>query len=206
MSSLLILGAGGHGTVVADAAAGTGRWTQIAYLDDRRPVDVNATWPVLGKFADVARLRSDFSSLAVAVGDNTRRLELLERLLAEGCELPPIVHPKAWVSERAVIGAGTVVLAGAVINPAAVIGRACIINTAATVDHDCRLDDGVHVSPGAHLAGTVQVGRCAWIGIGACVRDGVRIGRRAVLGAGAAAVADLPDEITAFGVPARPQE
>ena len=61
----------------------------------------------------------------------------------------------------------------------------------------------MHICPGARLAGEVQVGARTWIGIGACVIQQVRIGSDVTVGAGAAVVRDLPDGVTAVGVPAR---
>lgn len=204
MSGLLILGAGGHGLVVADAAHEMGCWPEIAFLDDdKRDHGAGDVWPIIGRTSELERLRNKFSELAVAIGANDRRLELVLELIGLEYELPVIVHPTAYVSSKASIGSGTVILAQSAINPATTIGRACIVNTSASVDHDCWLDDGVHISPGAHLAGGVRVGRCAWLGIGSSVRDRVTIGQRAMLGAGAVAIDDIPDDCTAIGVPAK---
>jgi serine acetyltransferase len=85
----------------------------------------------------------------------------------------------------------------------ATIGVGAILNTGCSVDHDAQLADGVHICPGARLAGEVQVGSRSWIGIGASVIQQVRIGSDVTVGAGAAVVRNLPDGVTAVGVPAR---
>lgn len=89
-------------------------------------------------------------------------------------------------------------------NAGACIGRGAILNTGCSVDHDCILGMTVHVSPGARLAGGVIIGEGSWIGIGASVKQLVRIGSRVIVGAGAVVLADVPDGITVVGVPARP--
>ena len=61
----------------------------------------------------------------------------------------------------------------------------------------------VRVSPGAHLAGKVHVGELTHIGIGASVVQGVEIGRNVIVGAGGVVTRDLPDNVTAVGVPAK---
>jgi sugar O-acyltransferase (sialic acid O-acetyltransferase NeuD family) len=204
MTALLILGAGGHGGVVADAAAAAGGWTEIAFLDDAaRPPLVHGRWPVLGPTALAGSLLGRYGAAAVAIGAAGTRLALLEGLAAAGFALPVLRHPFSAVGVGVSLGAGTVVLAGAVVNAGARLGRGCIVNTGATVDHDCILGDGVHVCPGAHLAGEVTVGERTWLGIGCCVREGIRIGAGATIGAGAAVVSDLPDGVTATGIPAR---
>jgi sugar O-acyltransferase (sialic acid O-acetyltransferase NeuD family) len=96
-------------------------------------------------------------------------------------------------------------MANAVINPFVKIGEACIVNTASTIDHDCILQDAVHVSPGSNLGGGVEVGFQSWVGIGACVKQYLKIGSGATIGAGAAVVNDVPAHQTVVGIPARPQ-
>lgn len=201
--SLLIIGAGGHGKVVADAALQQGRWKNIAFLDNAYPVLGQAVdLAVLGHTNMAKRLLSDYTDAVVAIGNSSVRLDWLERLSQLGFQLPVVQHPRATVSPHARVQAGSVIFAQAVINPDAELGRGCIVNTAATVDHDCILGNGVHIAPGAHLAGGVQVGPESWIGVGACVREYIVIGRQVTVAAGAAVIDDVPDRQTVAGVPA----
>ena len=206
MSSLLIVGAGGHGRVVADAASAMGSWRRVAFLDDRFPnlkqVD---DWAVLDVCSGASRLRNGFSDLCVAIGDNRRRVELLRGYADLGFRLAVVRHPAAFVSGLAEVGPGSVVFAQAAINIGARLGTGCIVNTGATIDHDCILEDGVHVSPGAHLGGDVRVGLYSWIGVGASVRHQASIGASVTVGAGGAVVDDVTDGSTVIGVPAREQ-
>jgi len=206
MNRLLIFGAGGHGLVVADAAAEVGRWREIAFVDDKPENELpRRPWPVLCNTGDTSSLRRQFTEAVAAFGNNQQRMDLIDKLLDPtiAFELPAIVHPTAYVSRSATIGAGAVILAQAVVNAAAVVGKGCIVNTSASIDHECVLDDGVHVSPGAHVAGGVRVGRCAWIGIGSSVCEGVRVGEGVVVGAGAAVIKDVRPGARVIGVPAK---
>ena len=208
MKSLVIIGAGGHGKVVADAARCTGNWPQVEFFDER--------WPALYELegtavvGDLAQLRSRTApgwpadtELVVALGDNTRRLALSREFVAAGARLATVVHPSAVVSTSAEVGAGSVVFAHAVINPGCVIGQACIVNTGTLVDHDARIAEGVHICPGVALAGNVSVGAEAWVGIGSCVIQGVKIGERAIVGAGSVVIRDVAAATTVAGSPAR---
>lgn len=205
MKTLVVLGAGGHGKVVAEAAATMASWQQILFLDDQYPeLQRAAEFEVVGKITDLEQMdRSRFSPI-VAIGNNKRRLQLLEHLQVSGWEIATIVHATAWLSPSAITGVGTVLFAGAVVNAEAVLGMGAIVNTGATVDHDCQLGSAVHVSPGAHLGGGVVVGEFSWVGIGACVRQQIVLGREVTVGAGAAVVTDVPDGQTVIGVPAKP--
>lgn len=54
-----------------------------------------------------------------------------------------------------------------------------------------------------HLECPVIIKDGAWIGSGAIINPGVRIGENTVVGAGAVVTSDLPDNVVAVGVPAR---
>jgi sugar O-acyltransferase (sialic acid O-acetyltransferase NeuD family) len=205
VNGLLIIGAGGHGKVVADTALALG-WSGIAFLDDRAPdLPPPLGLPVLGALRELPAQAGGFRHAIVAIGDARLRLSWSQRCREAGLEVVSLIHPAAAVSRFAQVEAGSVVFAQAAINADAHIGAACIINTGATVDHDCRVGAGVHVCPGAHLAGDVHVGEAAWIGIAAAIRQGIRIGANATVGAGAVVVADVPASATVVGVPARPR-
>lgn len=206
MNELWIVGAGGHGVVVADAARAAAFWSDIAFFDDRWPaVEAVGEWPVRGT---VAALREriagqDDVQVVVAVGDNRRRLALSRELAAAGARLATVVHPFTAISPSAELGPGTVVMAGAVVNPRARIGEAGILNSRTSVDHDCAIGHGVHLCPGSTLAGNVAVQDLAWVGIGSSVIQGVTIGASSIVGAGAAVIRDVRAGTTVAGCPAR---
>lgn len=201
--SLLILGAGGHGHVVADAAraAGVGK---IAFLDDEKIESRFAHFPVIGRLSDLSKFAREWRCGIAAVGDNRLRRDLLSALLIAGYETPAVVHSAAVISPDAEVGHGVFAAAGCVVNIGTRLGEGAIVNTGATIDHDCLIGDGVHVSPGAHLAGNVTVMKDAWIGIGASVRNGISIGERAMVGAGSAVIHDVEEGAAVVGIPARP--
>ena len=199
MNRLIILGASGHGKVIADIAKKRG-YRDIVFLDDDPSVRTCAGYAVEGP---CGRLAGTDGDVAVAVGNAKIRKRLMEQAEGRGRHFPVLIHPSAVVAEDAAIGAGTVVMAGAVINPGAVLGKGCIVNTSSSVDHDCRIGDYVHVSVGAHLAGTVEVGDGTWIGAGAVVSNNIRICADCMVGAGAVVVKDLRTPGTYVGVPAR---
>lgn len=201
---LLIVGAGGHGLVVADAAIEQGLWSEIAFLDDQvTKLASISNIPVLSETNDVHKYINQFQDLIVAIGDNKRRLQIIDECQNKGFNIPFVSHPTATISNYAKIGSGTFLAAQSVVNAGVMLGKGCIINTGATVDHDNVLSDGVHVSPGANLGGGVSVGKCSWIGIGASIREQVSIGENVIVGAGAAVINDVDDNLQMLGVPAR---
>lgn len=203
MRKLAILGASGHGKVVADAAECFG-WQSIEFFDDAWPdLQDNGVWPVVGNTTALMGRLADFDGVLVAIGNNRVRHVKLVELRTAGARLATLIHPDASVSRYAVIGEGSVVFAGAVVNAGACVNRGGVLNTGCSVDHDCVLGEAVHISPGARLAGGVQVGSQSWVGIGASVRQLICIGQRTVVGAGSAVVCDIPDDVVVAGVPAK---
>lgn len=197
MKGLYIIGAGGHGKVVADIAVKCG-YTDIQFLDDNPNAANCGRYPVVG---DIGRIKDTVGDVIVAIGNPAVRRRIQEGIEDE--RLAVLVHSDAVIAEDVVIGRGTVIMAGTVVNPGSVIGRGCIINTCASVDHDCWLEDYVHVAVGAHLAGGVKIGSGTWIGAGAVVNNGVNICEDCMIGAGAVAVRDIEESGTYVGVPAK---
>ena len=202
MKKLAILGASGHGKVVADCAEACG-WESVVFFDDAWPARrENGHWPVLGDTAALLTTLAAYDGVLVAIGNCRVRQEKLALLSEAGASIPTLVHPTAVISRYATLGAGTVVFANAVVNVDASVGPGCILNTGCTVDHDCVLGACVHVSPGANLAGGVTVGDRSWVGIGSATRQYLSIGSDVMVGVGAAVVSNIPDGLTVVGAPA----
>lgn len=194
---LIIIGASGHGKVVADIALLNG-YEDIVFLDDDESIKMCAGFPVIGKTSDAHILDGD---KIVAIGNAIIR----QRLMAD-IKTVTLIHPSSVIGRNVELGEGTVVMAGSIINPETKIGKGCIINTASSVDHDCEIGDYVHVAVGAHVCGTVLVGNRAWIGAGTTVSNNVSIAGDVVIGAGAVVVKDITEAGTYMGVPARKVE
>lgn len=200
-NKLLIIGASGHGRVVADIALKMNRWQQIAFLDDDENIKSLMGIEIVGKSNDAFTYISDYD-IFVAIGNNKTREKIQSQLDKAGANIPILIHPSAIIGEKVELGTGTVVMAGVVINCCSRIGDGCILNTGATIDHDNIIEDYVHISPGVHIAGTVEIGKSSWIGIGTVVSNNVNITSGCIIGAGAVVVRDITEAGTYVGVPA----
>ena len=193
---LTIIGASGHGRVVADIAELVG-YDDIAFLDDDPSLAEFDGHPVVGGSADLGRVAGD---LFVAVGNARVRRQIMERETRR--TFATLVHPRAVIASGARIGDGTVVMAGAVLNPGVTVGRGCIVNTCSSIDHDSVVGDYSHVSVGARLCGTVTVGEGVWVGAGATVSNNLSVASGATIGAGAVVIRGIREAGTYVGVPA----
>ena len=194
---LTIIGASGHGKVVADIAKLNG-YDEIEFLDD------NETLKFCGKYRITGTSKNAFlkeNDVFVAIGDSLIRTKLMEKL--ENKRFPVLIHPDAVVADDVTIGKGSVVMAGAVINTGSKIGKGVIINTCSSVDHDCEIDDYVHVAVGSHVCGTVNIMDNTWIGAGATIINNINICSNCFIGAGAVVTENLEVAGTYIGVPAK---
>lgn len=197
---IVIIGASGHGKVLADIAKKEG-YKDIIFLDDNRNLQECGGYSVVGTSENILQYREyDF---IVAIGNARNRQIVFENLIQHELHICTLIHPDAVIAEAVSIGEGTVIMAGAVVNPGTTIGKGCIINTCSSVDHDCKIGDFVHISVGSHVAGTVDIGERTWIGAGATVSNNIEIIRNCIIGAGTVVVKNIDIEGTYIGVPAR---
>jgi acetyltransferase EpsM len=204
---LVIWGASGHALTVANIVRLEGKYEIIGFLDDINPKRRGEAFcgsTVLGGREQMKDLQKQgIHHILFGFGDCQARLKLADWVRRHGFQLGTAIHPRAVVAADVQIGEGTVIAAGTVINPATRIGVNVIVNTCASVDHECLIEDGCHIAPGVHLGGRVTVRQGVWIGIGATVKDGVRIGAGSIIGAGTVVLNDIPEDVVAFGIPAK---
>lgn len=193
---LTIIGASGHGRVIADIAKLNG-YDEIEFLDDNETLTQCGKYPVVGTSSKAEVVQND---LFVGIGNAAIRKRLMEQ--HGDRTFPILIHPNAVIADDVTIDKGTVVMAGVVINSGSVIGKGVIVNTCSSVDHDCNLADYVHVSVGAHLCGTVNIGESTWIGAGATVSNNINICSNCKIGAGTVVVKNIIEGGTYVGVPA----
>ena len=180
MRRLVIVGAGGHGKVVADIAKLDG-YEDIIFLDDNENIKKCGNYNVVGSISDIKEYTGyDFF---VAIGNSVIRKRIQDKLE----NLATLIHPNAIIAENVSIGQGSVVMAGTVINSDTVIGCGCIVNTCASIDHDCRVEDFVHCSVGA----------------GAIIINNIDICPECVIGAGAVVTQNIDCRGVYIGLPAR---
>lgn len=201
-NKLIIIGASGHGKVIADIALKLNKWTSIAFLDDDESKNMSMGLNVIGKTMDAFKYK-DVADFFVAIGDNTIREKVQNMLLDGKLSITTLIHPNASIGTDVEIDTGTAVMAGVVINSSTRIGKGCIINTSSNIDHDNIIEDFVHISPRVSLAGTVKVGKNNWIGTGSVISNNITMCEGCQIGAGALVINSISEPGVYLGVPAR---
>ena len=201
---IVIIGASGHGKVVANIAKLNG-YDEILFLDDDTSKKSCGRYPVAGTSKDIRQYKGNYDFI-IAIGNNRIREKISDMLERENIKQTTLIHPCAVIDETVKIKEGTVIMANAAVNAEVQIGRSCIINTSSSIDHECILEDYVHVSPGVHVAGTVSIGKSTWIGIGATIINNLSICANCNIRAGAVVVKDVIESGDYQGVPAKKKE
>ncbi len=210
---IIVIGAGGHARVVADALMAAG--AQVLGFTDADPALHGRQvlgLPVLGGDEVLASQRPSEVLLANGIGGAGRvadagrvslRRRIQQQLMDQGWRFAGVRHPSAVVSRFAQVHEDAQLLPGCVVHTGASIGQGAIVNTVAVVEHDAQVGAWCHVAPRALLCGEVLVGEGCHVGAGAVVRQGLALGPGTVVGAGAVVVRSSEGGVVLLGVPAR---
>lgn len=201
-SHLIIVGASGHGKVVAEIAELTHKYEQIYFMDDYSKDKMFHGYQNLGSTTSLGKYKNS-TDVFVGIGDNRIRARKLQDFEKNGFSIATLVHPNAVISRTVKIGIGSVIMAGAIINASAEIGKGTIINTNSSIDHDSKIGDYTHISPGVTIAGSTELGKNVWIGTNSTIINNIKIGSDIIVGAGAVVPYNINKKGTYIGVPAK---
>lgn len=160
---LVILGAGGYGHVIEDMALQSKRYEEILFLDDRSE----------NKCSSFLEYKNSDTEFYPAFGNNSVRMEWLQRLENDRCLIASFVHPTAYVSSKVKVGIGCVILPLSIVNTNVVLEKGCIINCGAIIDHDCIIREGCHICLNATVKANNMIPACTKIEAGEIVENSI---------------------------------
>ncbi|WP_415890283.1 NeuD/PglB/VioB family sugar acetyltransferase [Neptuniibacter sp. SY11_33] len=198
-----IYGAGGLGLETADIllesiANGVNSEHQIVFLVDSPANEFENGIPIVGFESCI-----EGSKVTIAVGEPDIRKKLAAKAIDKGLELASIISCRAYVSNSAVIGAGSIIAPFSSVQSLACIGKNVSVNTQAIIGHHVVVDDNAVISSQVNLGGSSRVGSSSYVGMGALILEKINIGQWSVIGMGSVVYKDVPDEVVALGNPAR---
>lgn len=199
MRPVIVLGAGGHAKVVADALLRAGREI-LGFLSLDKPAGIQyCGHEVLGDDNVIARFTPDEILLANGIGalpSSRMRWNVGEKMRQQGFSFTQVIHPSAVIAKDVQLEEGVQIMANATVQPGSFIGTDTIINTGTIVDHDCRIGKYSHLAPGVTCCGGVSIGEGTIIGCGVSIIQNIKIGSRVLIGAGAVVFRDIDDNIS----------
>lgn len=203
---LIIIGAGSVGGHVATNLKDYSTdYNLIGFLDDDSSKIGNdfVGFPVLGNIDSIRNYPSTIS-IVIGIAFPSIKLKIVEKLKKLGYNnYPSLVSKVAWLSKNTKVGEGCIIYPGTTVNYNSLINDFVVINMNCAIGHDCNIGDYVSFAPGVLTGGHTSIGQLSEMGIGSKTLQGVTIGNRSVIGGGAVVIEDIPDDVTAAGVPAK---
>ena len=196
----IMLGNGGHASVLRDIAELTG-CNEIGYVLGDSPINKSLQSSCLGDDKWLLNKSGDKPLLINGLGYNPYseiRNKIFDIYKSHGFEFLTMIHPSAHISKTAKLETGVQVMAGSVIQANSVIKSNTIINTHSSIDHDCFIDSGSHIAPGSIICGNVTIGQRSFIGASTCIIPGIDVGSNVLIGAGTTVIKNIPDNTSYF--------
>lgn len=206
---LVVLGAGGFAREIAwlvwDIDQISNEWEIVGFVEHstERVGQVMNGVPIIN-MDQAMRYLPDICAVA-AIGDPSLKERAVKEAEDFGFKFATLLHPSVSKSKFVSIGAGSMICAGNILTVNVTIGKHVILNLDCTVGHDSVIEDYATISPGCHLSGRTVIRRGAFLGTGVVTIENHEIGAYSKIGAGAAIVKDIPEKVTAIGIPARPK-
>ena len=207
--TVIILGAGGHAKVVAEALIQSGKKVMGLVTPGEEPGTAFLGLCVLGNDSVINTFSPDNVILANGIGALPRqnlRYQLADQLRKQGYNFSKVIHPSAVIAKDVELAEGVQVMAGAVIQSGTTIGRDCIINTGVLLDHDCKIEKNCHLASGVVCSGGVHISSGTHLGTGTIVIQNIFIGNNSVVAAGSVLYKDVPSGMTFMQVHQRKLE
>jgi len=150
-------------------------------------------------------LKYNFEGCIITIGDNWSRERIFLQVsnLAPQLEWPNAIHPSVIIGNHVVLGKGILAMAGVIINTGAHLGDFTNYYTNCNIEHDCYIGNFASISAGVVLGGKVKIGKFSAITLNATVIDRLVIGENSVVGAASLVTRDIPDNVLAYGNPAK---
>ena len=208
MKNIVVIGSSGHAHLVVEALAHDDKYRLLGFIDSlKTPGPTPFGLDILGGLEELPELmrRRDIQGGIVGIGDNWTRGKIVAQVndIAPDFEWVSAVHPSAHIGRKVALGRGIVVMVGASINPISEIQDHCSIGTHASLGHDGIMEKFSSLHPGATIGGDVRIGAFSAVCLRATIIHGIRIGKETVIGAGSTVLSDIPDNVVAYGTPAR---
>lgn len=208
MKNIVLFGAGLHANVCIDIIEKNNEDKIVGIIDSQVEIGTELYgYPVIGRQENFVSLKEKYNIQAglITIGDNYARSFVRDYILSliHNFTFINAIHPSVSIGRNVKLGSGIVIMAGVVVNPDAVIESFCILNTGAQLEHNCVMGEFSHLSAGSITGGKVRIGKYSAITLGVTILDRLTIGENTVVGSGSLVMHDLPDNVLAYGVPAK---
>lgn len=207
MTEVVIIGAGGHGRDIRALLRHLKESEYFDRIDFLGFLDDNPETDRIGPISDYTKLMSEYGKrlrYVVGVNDPMVRRKIVSYMDSIHARPISIIHETAVIGPDCYVGQGSVLGPYSVLTVGVNIGRHVHLNTGASVNQGSVLGDYCTLSPGVRVCGDVHVGHTTYLGANSTVINMKNVGNNVTLGAGAVVVKDIPSDVVAVGLPAKP--
>lgn len=195
---VIIVGAGQNGQVIRNILIKNSKITVLGFLDDAK----NGR-EVIGKTADFLKFEKRGCEFFISIGDNVARSKVFLKMQKNGAKFVNAIHPTACIETPVALSKNVMIGAFSYLNVNVSVGDNTFINNGCIIEHDVKIGAHCHLAPGVITAGETVVGDGVFVGIGATLRDRIRIGNNSIIGAGSNVVSDAEAGSMYYGNPAK---
>jgi len=179
------------------------QWSRIVFIDD---ADLGESIDGIEIFSFenfCTEFKTNEAKICIAIGEPVVRANLYKKAKTHAYQMASLVHPSVFIPTSTRIGEGSIIFVGSFISCNVVIGENVLIQAHVNVGHDCIVDNDSVISGLVNIAGNCKIDHQTYIGLSACIKENTRIGANTIIGMGSVVVKDIPDNIVAFGNPAK---
>jgi len=204
---IIVLGYGGNCRDIREMIQDINKSDSFVKYNFRGFLDDNRTLPVLGPLRDWSQYNSCY--FVNGIGSTTtfrKKEEIINQLQIPKARYATLVHPSAYLSKTARIGAGGVIFQNVVITSNVKIGRHVMILPNSVISHDTIVGDYSILAGCVCVSGAVVIGKSCYVGSNTSVKDGVTIGEKSLIGCGTNVVKDITPHTINIGNPSYEME
>lgn len=208
MKNIVLIGGGNQAHYTIDIIEKEGKYNIVGIIDSIHDIGSDRFgYKVIGRQENLPKLIKEYEIYGgvISIGDNWGRNNVFLQIssLAPDFKFVNAIHPSVIIGNNVTLGIGIVAMAGCIFNPKSTIGNFTFFATGAQIEHDCVISDFASISAGSVTGGYVKIGKHSALTLNVTVLDRLEIGENTVVGAGSLVIKSLPDNVLAYGNPAK---
>lgn len=207
-TDILLFGAGLHVHTCIDIIEKNSNYRIVGIIDSVKEIGSFVdSYKVIGRIENLKSISEslEISHGFISIGTNWAREKVLNEIRSElmDFEFVNLIHPSAVFGKNIKLGKGILIGALAFLSSNCEIGNFCLIHQKSHLGLDNKMGEYSSISLGSVTGGKVSLGERSAVTLRVTVNDRIKIGSDSVIGSGSLVIKDIPNNIVAYGQPAK---